>query len=163
MTRLTCVAECKVTEIAAKTNNFVSFNSQGARRVSGGSGGIATAKIKRIRTAEGSGGGRGRERGRRANVMTRTTGTQRSTGVAEATTRTCPHLETASCSSASEHNPPPFVALISKSSSSDPLLILLVPSLQGCCCYLYDLLVGSCISGTGLIQPSGFTRPLLTL
>lgn len=112
----TRIAECKVTEICAKQlcahwkrcfTRVVSFNLQGARRTSGGNGGTATAKIKRIKTVEGSGRGRGRERGSRANAMTRPTGTKQSTGIAEVTTRTRPHLETASCSSASEHNQQP--------------------------------------------------------
>lgn len=114
--------------------------------MSGGNGGIAIAKIKRIKTAEGSGRGRGSERGSRATALTRTTGTKQSTGIAEATTRTCSHLETASCSSAqtSSSRSPPTITVISESSSSEtllPLFILLVPSLQGCCCYLYDLTV----------------------
>lgn len=104
---------CQVTEIFAHSKRWffmrtdhhgvVSFNSQGARRMSGGNGGIATAKIKRIKTVEGSGRERGRERGSRVNAMTQTTGTKQSTGIAEATTWTCSHLVTASCSSASDH------------------------------------------------------------
>lgn len=127
---------------------LISFNSQGARRTSGGNEGIATAKIRRIKTAEGS--GRERGRGSRANAMTRTTGTKQSTGIAEATTRTCSHLQTASCSSAPDNiqhpNPTLIVILISKSSSSNPLPLNLThcsssssPLCRGCCCYLYDL------------------------
>lgn len=126
---------------------LISFNSQGARRTSGGNEGIATAKIRRIKTAEGS--GRERGRGSLANAMTRTTGTKQSTGIAEATTRTCSHLQTASCSSAPDPtNPTLIVILISKSSSSNPLPLNLThcsssssPLCRGCCCYLYDLTV----------------------
>lgn len=125
-------------------------NVKGARRTSGGNEGIATAKIRRIKTAEGS--GRERGRGSRANAMTRTTGTKQSTGIAEATTRTCSHLQTASCSSAPDNiqhpNPTLIVILISKSSSSNPLPLNLThcsssssPLCRGCCCYLYDLTV----------------------
>lgn len=62
-------------------------------------GGIATTEKTR-RTKRGD--GRGRERGRetQVNVKTLTTGTKRSTGIAEAMTQTHSHLKTASYSSA---------------------------------------------------------------
>lgn len=79
--------------------HLIFLNFQEGRRMSEENGGIATTEKTR-RTKRGD--GRGRERGRetQVNVKTLTTGTKRSTGIAEAMTQTHSHLKTASYSSA---------------------------------------------------------------
>lgn len=110
-------------------------------------GGIATTgKIRRTRRGD----GRGRERGRETQVNVRTliTGTKRSTGIAEATTQTQSPLKAASYSSALDRqslappHPPPVILpffLLQNFPNLTHCSPPLDPSLQGCCCYLYDL------------------------
>lgn len=107
---------------------------------------VITGKIRRTKTGD----RRERERGRetQVNVKTLITGTKRSTGIAEAMTQAQSHLKMALYSSALDKVsllpdlPPPVTLpffLLQNFLQPHPLFIPLDPSLQGCCCYLYDL------------------------
>lgn len=113
--------------------------------------GIATtAKIKRIQRGEERERERGNEKGRETqlNVKTLITGTKQSTGIEEAMTQSLSLLKKALYSSARDRQ----VCSSSSSFCYHPILFspkipflilwslpLFDPSLQGCCCYLYDL------------------------
>lgn len=141
----------------------MSFTFQDARRMTEGSGGIATAKTRRTKTAD----GRGRESGRESwvNAMTLTTGTKQSTGIAEATTRTPSHLKAASSSSALDkvsHLPHPGPVILQFFLLQPPPQphTLFFPPLNPLCggvaatCMIWTWRL--CISGIGHIQPPGF-------
>lgn len=129
---------------------FLIFQEDGGRMNAEHRGIATTAKIKRIQRDEERGRERGSERGRETqpNVKTLITGTKQSTGIEEAMTQSLSLLKKASYSSGLERQ----VCSSSSSFCYHPILFspkipiltlwslpLFDPSLQGCCCYLYDL------------------------